>query len=170
MYRLLFLLFSISSILALVSLEAGSNVQSYPNIKIKNNITNDKKQRQLAILIAAPWKNESAMHNDLLVMQETLVQRGFSKNNILSLEGYLTRKELLDFLVKAQQEISNWKTGNIFFYYSGHGFYTGDSASTAQAGLQLNSTMEDTALVYWHEVFAILKVPSEVKLILLPDC
>jgi hypothetical protein len=126
--------------------------------------TNER--QRLALLVAAPWKGETAMHNDLVAMRGALQRRGFSPEEILELEGHLDRNALMSFLTRASQRIAGWRNGEVILYYSGHGGLTSDVPSTARAGLSLNSAIDT---IPWGEVFARLRVPAGVKLILLPD-
>lgn|GEM_PF-2540749 len=127
--------------------------------------------RRLAILIAAPWEGETAMHNDLVATYSALRQRGFSPEEFLILEGTLSRSLLLAFLHDVQRRIGAWQNGDVWFSFSGHGTFRGTTAAEARPGLLFTSMLhpshEDQVL--WEEVFAALRVPAAVQLILLPD-
>ncbi|HEY9786645.1 MAG TPA: caspase family protein [Candidatus Obscuribacterales bacterium] len=141
--------------------------------------TNDE-FRQLAILIAAPHNGETAMHEDLSAMYQSLRQRGFSSKEILSLEGELNRQQLMCTLQEAHRRITDWRNGAVFFFYSGHGTYYPQTALTveeARPALCLDKSCEVNAsqarassVVYWDEVFSTLAVPQHIRLILVPDC
>jgi hypothetical protein len=111
------------------------------------------------------------MHHDLSAMYDALRKRGFAPEEILWLEGVLTRRGLLGWLHDAHRRLTTWRQGNVFLYVSGHGFYQGTSAPTARPQLLLSQTsvpnFDDT--VGWDEVFATLQVPAPVRLTVLPD-
>src|SRR5262245_41143726 len=71
------------------------------------------KQHRLALLIIAPWEGEVAMHNDLIAMREALILRGFSKTEILTLEGQLNRSSFMSFLQKARGRMAGWPGGEL---------------------------------------------------------
>jgi hypothetical protein len=127
--------------------------------------------RRIALLIAAPFEGEQAMHNDLIAMQGALRLRGFAASEILSIEGPLTRDRLMHFLAESRGRIAGWQSGEIFLYYTGHGAFSGDDPKNARPGLQLSRPTPDSEgeRVYWDEVFGTLKVNRDVKICLLPD-
>ena len=127
--------------------------------------------RRLAILVAAPWEGETAMHNDLVATYTVLRQRGFAPEEFLVLEGPLTRSLLLAFLQDVHRRIREWPRGEVWFFFSGHGTLRGTVASDAQAGLVFTSAVHPSPedQVWWEEVFAALQVPPAVQLLLLPD-
>jgi hypothetical protein len=127
--------------------------------------------QQLALLIAAPWENETAMHNDLVATYDALRQRGFAPEEFLILEGSLTRSLLLAFLQDVHKRIALWPSGHVWLSFSGHGTFRGTTTADAQAGLLLTRTLHPSHedLVWWEEVFAALDVPVAVQLMLLPD-
>ena len=130
----------------------------------------DRPQR-LALLIAASWEGEGAMHNDLIAMYNALRLRKFSAKEILTLEGQLNRKSFMSFLQKARRRMADWRQGDLFFYFGGHGTYTGTDASEARPGLWLKRDPQQGVeyTVFWDEIFAMLNVSANVKIILLPD-
>ena len=129
------------------------------------------KAQRLAILVAAPWEGETAMHNDLVAIYDSLRQRGFAPEECLVLEGPLTRSRLLAFLHDAQKRIAAWQRGDVWVSFSGHGTFRGTTAAEAQPGLLLTSALHPSheEHVWWEEVFAALQVPAAVQLTLLPD-
>jgi hypothetical protein len=129
------------------------------------------KAPRLALLVAAPWEGETAMHNDLVAIYHALRQRGFAPEEFLVLEGALTRSILLAFLHDAQKRIGAWQRGDVWFSFSGHGTVRGTTAAEAQAGLLLTSALHPAQEepVWWDEVFAALHVPAAVQLTVLPD-
>src|SRR5262245_44376849 len=129
------------------------------------------KAQRLAILVAAPWEGETAMHNDLVALYNALRQRGFAPEEFLVLEGPLTRSVLLAFLHDVQKRISAWQRGDVWFSFSGHGTLRGTTAVEAQPGLLLTSALRPSheEHVWWEEVLAALQVPAPVQLTLLPD-
>ena len=126
---------------------------------------------QLAILIGAPHKDQTSMHHDLVAMYEALHERGLAADQILCLEGKLDRRLLLGFLEAIGQRIASWTEGALFFYVTGHGFFTGENAADASIGVELQPTEELTPAVhvYWGELFEALAVPAGVQMLLLPD-
>jgi len=125
--------------------------------------------QRLALLIIAPWEGETAMHNDLTAMYNALRLRGFSADEILSLEGQLNRRSFMSFLQKARRRVVRWRQGEIFFYFGGHGIFTGTKVSEARPGLWFKNDPSAQYTVFWDEVFATLNAPANVKVILLPD-
>jgi hypothetical protein len=126
---------------------------------------------RLALLIAAPWKGETAMHHDIVAMTETLRSRGFSSEEILALEDSLNRQKLMSFLQNAHQRVAAWSSGEVFLYISGHGGFTGTTVASARPAVMLANTLSDDTehWVFWDEVFAALVVPDHIQFILLPD-
>jgi len=129
------------------------------------------KAQRLALLVAAPWEGETAMHNDLVAIYNALRQRGFAPEEFLVLEGALTRSVLLAFLHDVQKRLGAWQRGEVWFSFSGHGIFRGTTAAEAQSGLLLTSALRPSheEHVWWEEVFAALQVPAPVQLTLLPD-
>src|SRR3989442_15315848 len=84
-------------------------------------VSQTDKPRRLALLVAAPWEREQAMHNDVIAMYTVLRLRGFSSDEILVLEGSLNRDLLLAFLREAGKRITGWDNGEVFLYYTAHG-------------------------------------------------
>ncbi len=129
------------------------------------------KDQRLALLVAAPWEGETAMHNDLVAIYNALRQRGFAPEEFLVLEGSLTRSVLLAFLHDAQRRIGTWQRGEVWFSFSGHGTLRGTTAAEAQPGLLLTNPLRpsDEEHVWWEEIFTALRVPAAVQLTVLPD-
>jgi hypothetical protein len=129
------------------------------------------KTQRLALLVAAPWEGETAMHNDLVAIYNALRQRGFAPEEFVILEGFLTRSVLLAFLHDVQRRVGSWQRGEVWFSLSGHGTLRGTTAAEAQPGLLLTNALHPSPeeQVWWEEVFATLQVPAAVQLTLLPD-
>ena len=127
--------------------------------------------RRLAILVAAPWEGETAMHNDLVAVYNALRQRGFAPEEFLVLEGPLTRSLLLAFLHDIQRRIAPWQTGDVWFSFSGHGTFSGMTVTDARPGLLFTGDLPPAPehQVFWDEIFATLRVPTTVQLTVLPD-
>jgi len=126
---------------------------------------------RLAVLIAAPWEGEIAMSQDMLAISDALKQRGFRGEQIVSVEGVLTRNVLLDFLANVSRRVAGWSSGgDLFVFVSGHGAFRGTSAADARVGLLLSGDgLAADHEVWWDEVFATLRTPPGVRVILLPD-
>ncbi len=126
--------------------------------------------RRLAVLIAAPWEGEIAMSQDMLSMADAVKQRGFTPDQILTLEGVLTRNVLLDFLGNVALRVASWDRGDVLLAVSSHGTFRGTTAADARPGLLLSAN-EPASLheVFWDEIFRALGLPAGVRLILLPD-
>lgn len=126
---------------------------------------------QLAVLIGAPHLDQTSMHYDIAAMYAALQRRGVTVEEILCLEGQLDRRLFLDFISAVHQRIAAWSSGALFFYISGHGFFTGDRVEGARVGveLQLTTRPASEAHVYWDEILQILAPPAGVMLTLLPD-
>jgi hypothetical protein len=140
---------------------------------ITNSIENPSK---LAVLIGVPIEAEITMHNglvhnDLVAMYKAIQKRGFQSNEIISLEGKLTRRLVIDFLTEIGRRIVNLSTKNLFFYYGGDGYYSGETAIEARVGVCLHEKNEEGKIdgLFWDEIFEILQVPSETKVTLLPE-
>jgi hypothetical protein len=135
------------------------------------SVADTGKAQRLALLVAAPWEGETAMHNDLVAIYNALRQRGFAPEQFLILEGSLTRSVLLAFLHDVQRRIGAWQRGEVWFSFSGHGTLRGTTAAEAQPGLLLTSALHPSheEQVWWEEVFAAFQVPAAVQLTLLPD-
>ena len=127
--------------------------------------------RRLAILVAAPWDGELAMHNDVVALLRVLRQRGFSPADVLLLEDRLTRRPLLAFLEDADRRIAAWPSGEVWLFVSGHGAFTGTRPSEARPGLLLSGEVPPSKdhHVGWDEIFATLQAPPGVRVTLLPD-
>jgi hypothetical protein len=127
---------------------------------------------QLALLIAAPHNGDIGMHNDVVAIYDTLLARGFFSKDILLLEGRLNRKLLFSLIGEVNKRVATWKSGEVFMHYSGHGAFTGSTASEARVGLLLapDNPSNKSNRVFWDEVFAALRLPTNVGFILLPDC
>jgi hypothetical protein len=127
---------------------------------------------RLALLIASPHHGNIGMHNDVVEMHDALLARGFSLEDILLLEGKLNRKLLFGLIREVNKRVATWKSGEVFMHYSGHGAFIGSSVSEARFGVQLASGKPEhkSNRVFWDEMFAALRLPANVGLILLPDC
>ena len=127
--------------------------------------------RRLALLVAAPWEGETAMHNDLAATYRGLRQRGFAPGEFLVFAGSLTRSGLLAFLHDVRTRVRAWPDGDVWFSFSGHGTFRGTTVAEARPGLLLASSLHPSPeeQVTWEEVFAALRVPAAVQLTLLPD-
>jgi hypothetical protein len=125
----------------------------------------------LALLIAVPHFGESAMYRDQAAMAQTLLGRGLSADEIISLHGQLDRQVVIAFLQAASRRVSRWMDGAVFLHVSGHGFYDGDMVETARPGLLFSNleAVQNDDYLFWDEVFTALVLPANVKLTLLPD-
>ncbi|MCB9132525.1 MAG: caspase family protein [Anaerolineales bacterium] len=130
---------------------------------------------RLALLIAAAHPGDTAMHHDLVAMDEVLRRRGYREDELLRLDGAQTREGLQAFLGRARDRIAGWTEGQIFLHYSGHGaFWPWDAAAAADARPawqpEPDTLMLPERWVFWDEVFAALAAPPGVDLVVLPDC
>ncbi|PON18041.1 hypothetical protein C2W62_10100 [Candidatus Entotheonella serta] len=125
----------------------------------------------LALMIGALWPGETTIHHDLSSMYEILRHRGFATEEILLMQGLLTRRAILILLHDAHQRIRSWRQGEVFVYVSGHGFYRGTSAANAIPYLLLRQTGTPSSEeeVGWKEMLDTLAVPPTVRLTILPD-
>jgi hypothetical protein len=125
---------------------------------------------RLAVLIAAPWEGERAMSQDMLSMADAVKQRGWPSEQIMTLEGVLTRNVLLDFIGNVSRRIASLQRGDVFFAVSAHGMFHGTTAADARPGLLLSDGEPASYYeVFWDEIFDTLQMPPGVRLILLPD-
>ncbi|MCB9155958.1 MAG: hypothetical protein H6645_02435 [Caldilineaceae bacterium] len=111
------------------------------------------------------------MHNDVAAMYRALQQRGLASDQILCLEGQLDRRLLLSFLAAIGQRMAGWTEGAVLLYITGHGFFTGDNATEARVGIELQPAAQyrPEVHIYWDELFAALAIPPGVQMLLLPD-
>lgn len=125
----------------------------------------------LALLIAAPQPGETAMYRDQLAMAEALLARGFAADDILCLHGRLDRPLVLAALHAISRRVAGWTAGSLFVHVSSHGFFTGDTAETARAGLLFSESddVTDDGHLFWDDFFVTLALPVGVDLTLLPD-
>ena len=130
-----------------------------------------KSPLKLALLIGAPHDGDLSMHNDVVAMYDALRMRGLAPEEILTLEGKLDRQILMGFLKGVSRRIAQWAEGELFLYFSGHGFFAGDTVEEARVGVQLRNVAQGDSeyCVYWDEIFAALSVPEAVILAILPD-
>ncbi|MEW6737480.1 MAG: hypothetical protein AB1489_39730, partial [Acidobacteriota bacterium] len=126
---------------------------------------------RLAILIAAPATKEKAMHNDITAMYDVLLKRGFAPREILVIEGPLNHTLLMAILQESSKQIKQWKNGEVFLYYTGHGEFTGDSLSNVRPGVALSGEPGEASesFVGWDEIFQVLDLSPAIKLLLLAD-
>lgn len=124
-----------------------------------------------ALLIGTPNEGDVSMHNDLAAMYVALKTRGLAPEEILSIEGKLSRQILMSFLEGVSHSIAQWREGQFFLYLSGHGFFTGDTAKDARVGVQLQKPIAGSSAqnVYWDEVFSALSIPEVVTVTMLTD-
>jgi hypothetical protein len=128
------------------------------------------KTPRLAVLVGAPWDGEKSMSNDVGAAAAALRRRGFAPDEILVLDGQLTRAAVLSFVGLVRQRIAPWKSGEILITVSAHGTFTGTKVSEARPGLLLSAREPVAAqIVFWDEIFNALNVPDGVRVILLPD-
>jgi cupin superfamily acireductone dioxygenase involved in methionine salvage len=132
----------------------------------------DHSPNRLAILIAAPWSGDAAMHRDIEGIVPVLQRRGFRAADLVILDrGPLERQAVLDFLREASRRVLGWRDGEVFLYVTGHGGFVGRDASGARVAVRLaglDRRLEEIG-VFWEEIFATLKIPAGVSLTVLPD-
>ncbi|MCG8419178.1 MAG: hypothetical protein MJE77_14685 [Proteobacteria bacterium] len=129
----------------------------------------------LAVLIAAIWPGESAMHDDTAAVYRALRQRGVTADQIWTLEGSLSAELVMAFLAAAQKHIADWTRGNVFLYYSGHGAYIPvDATSPTRANpamrLRPGRGQSPDQYLLWSDALATLSLPKGLHLTVLPDC
>jgi hypothetical protein len=110
------------------------------------------------------------MQNDMASFRTALMKRGFEPSQIMEVSGRLTRAQVLAAIRATAASTASWDSGEVFFYYTGHGWFSGDSAQTARPALAFVRDPESDNVLYWDEVFSALRLPRGVQLILLPDC
>jgi hypothetical protein len=124
-----------------------------------------------ALLIGTPHEGDVSMHNDLTAMYDALKTRGLAPKEILSLDGNLDRQILMPFLEGVNHRIAQWREGQLFLFFSGHGFFTGNTVEEARVGIQLQKATSGSSVqnVYWEEVFCALSIPEVVTVTMLID-
>lgn len=121
--------------------------------------------RKLALLVAAPESGDTAIYNDQTAAYSALRKKGFDANQILSLNGPISRKLFLGSLRETSRRIASWQDGMVFFAFSGHGTFEETETGEIKPGLLVSGES-----VLWEEVFRTLILPRGVHLVLLPDC
>jgi hypothetical protein len=126
---------------------------------------------RLAVLIALPWPGETAMSRDVAAAQTALQRRGFTRSEVIVLDGDRSRDAVLGCLGGVRQRIRGWREGDLFILVSGHGTYKGTTVADARPGLLLSGRYPPPPelAVYWDEIFLALDVPAGVRAILVPD-
>ncbi|MCG8348719.1 MAG: hypothetical protein MI924_13195 [Chloroflexales bacterium] len=124
-----------------------------------------------ALLIGAPHQGNISMHNDVTAMHAALQARGLGPEEILSLEGMLDRRILITFLEGVGRRMAQWRAGELFLYFGGHGFFTGETVDEARVGVQLQDAAAGAngQHVYWEEIFVALSIPTAVTFTMLID-
>ena len=135
----------------------------------------DSAVNQLAMLVAAAHPGDTAMHEDLTAMTAALRCRGYQDDQILCLDGLLSREQVLAFLTEGRDRIADWGEGQVFLHYSGHGaFWPWDAKSPTVARPawqpEPDTLVSPDRWIFWDEVFAALAAPAGVDLVVLPDC
>lgn len=130
---------------------------------------------QLALLVAAAHPGDTAMREDVAAMSAALHHRGYQDEEILCLDGLLTREQVIEFLTEGSDRIAEWTDGQLFLHYSGHGaFWPWDAVAAADASPawqpEPDTLLSPDRWVFWGEVFAALATPAGVDLVVLPDC
>ncbi|MEZ4768870.1 MAG: hypothetical protein R2844_10655 [Caldilineales bacterium] len=131
--------------------------------------------QRLALLVAASHPGDTAMHADLVAMAGALNASGYRCDDILAIDGLLTREQLLAFLEAGRQRVAGWTNGQVFLHYCGHGAFWPWDAQTPEDALPAWQPEPDSLLtpdrwLFWDDVFAKLAVPAGVDLVVLPDC
>jgi hypothetical protein len=111
------------------------------------------------------------MHNDLAAMYDVLKIRGLAAEEILSLDGNLDRQILMPFLEGISHRITQWREGQLFLFFSGHGFFSSETVEKSRVGIQLQKAIPGSNVqnVYWDEVFSVLSIPEVVTVTMLID-
>ncbi len=111
------------------------------------------------------------MHNDLIAMDKAVQARGLGSEEILSLDGNLDRPFLMSFLEEVGHRMASWNEGELFFYFSGHGYFAGDTVENARMGVKLQDAPQEVAEyhVYWDEMLSALSIPAAVTCTMIPD-
>ena len=120
---------------------------------------------QLAVLIGAPQPGNQSMHHDLGLMYNVLRHRGLDPSQIVSLEGQLDRTILLNFLRSIGKRVHALMIRTLFLYVSGNGFFVGTQPESAAPGLDLG----DGEHVLWEEIWPVLDLNPQTKVLVLPD-
>jgi hypothetical protein len=127
--------------------------------------------RRLALLLAAPWEGESFLGDDLALMQEGLRARGLTAAELISVLEPLDRERVASRLEEVSRRIAGWQSGEVFLYYNGHGMYAPAGGGWPEPGLQLDRKREQaSSALLWRDLFAILRAPPGVRVMVLPDC
>jgi hypothetical protein len=131
-------------------------------------LADEPEEHRIALLITAPYSatENTMMHNDVVSMRDTLLSRGYRLDQIKPVESAHT-KVLAEALKNVHELVASWKHGEVFIFYSGHGWLMPDSTDPA---LNLGLIGNDFELFPWKAVFSDLNVPQNLQLIVLPDC
>ncbi|MBI1293452.1 hypothetical protein GC175_00655 [bacterium] len=120
---------------------------------------------QLAVLIGAPQPGNLSMHHDLGLMYNVLRHRGLDPSQIVSMEGQLDRTILMNFLRSIGKRVRERMIRTLFLYVTGNGFYVGTKPESAAPGLDLGNGEH----VLWEEIWPILDLNPQTKVLVLPD-
>ena len=127
--------------------------------------------RRIALLFAVPWEKESWLGNDLSKVRDGLRTRGLDAAEMISVSEQLDRDAFSNYLAQGRRRIAQWRDGEVFLYYSGHGMYRASAGGLPEPGLQLNRDRDvPSSALLWREVFALLGAPPGVRVLVLPDC
>jgi hypothetical protein len=126
---------------------------------------------RLALLFSAPWKGETWLGNGVSRVSEALRARSFGPADTIASAEPLDRGRLLRRLDEVKRRIANWRQGDLFLHYDGHGMYERGAGPVPEAGLQLTGDRDDpSSRVLWREVWEALQPPPGVRVVALPDC
>jgi len=102
---------------------------------------------------------------DVRAASETLRELGFAEDEVERIECGPDRRPLLEALARIDRTVSDWPSGSMFFYFSGHGILRGETLATAVPAI----LFEDDELP-WDDVLATLARWEKVRITLLADC
>lgn len=130
-----------------------------------------RKIRRLAIVVGGMSTRDpqlaQAVRNDVELWQATLRAQGYAPSEVVVLSGAIGPRLFLASLEDVARRIARWRKGQVLLCYSGSGSqeHPKEKGAPQHVGVALRG-----GAVRWSQIFATLKVPDGVNLLLLPDC
>lgn len=125
----------------------------------------DRDVHRAALLIGAPHGDETAMRADVRAAKDALLRRGFRPEEITTLEACPDPKTFRSALAALESRISDWSSGYVFLYFSGHGTVHGSTLPLADPAILL-----EKGEVSWSTVMFELARWRRIRFTLFADC
>ena len=125
----------------------------------------DRDVHRAALLIGAPHGDETAMRADVRAAKEALLRRGFRPEEITTPEACPDPKTFRNALASLESRISDWSSGSVFLYFSGHGTVHGSTLTLADPAILL-----EKGEVSWSDVMFEFARWRRIRFTLFADC